>query len=534
MRTHAYLNFAVFFAISTAAMAAFSQQQTRPDQPAVFRFNLSTEPSHADPARINSSESNYFLMNIHRGLYTLSSTGQPTPEIAESCRLVGKKKYRCALKKTAKWSDGAPLTAEDFVLSWRRLVAKDVKGVGIQILANVQNAVQAHRGIKEPSALGIRALDSRRLEIDLAEEDSDFLSKLAHPVLAVTRTGFELHREAFKTVSQAGKTIPVSGPYLVSDWSKADRIRLAPNPHYDGVRKESASLSRPIVEILIIDDDETAFNLYREGTLSFLRRLPTHYLKTWQSSPELHQIPVIRFDYLGFGPELNEQKSLRQALAKALRYEELKRLYSALGIPGCPGILPEWMTTVPCHEFDLESAKKEFAQVSPEWRGRRLPLGFSKLGGDDIQKGMEWVQAQWKTHLQFQVELKPTEQGVYVNQLKNNPPAIFRKGVGLDRASCLAALEIFTKGDGENYIRFENAKYEDTVRRLRQTAQPLSTAGRKLCMEGVKILIDEAAIIPLGQIHFSILAKPEFENWVLTPLNQLDLGLLKYRKIESK
>lgn len=500
----------------------------------VFRFNLSTEPSHVDPARINSSESNYFLMNVHRGLYALSESGEPLPEIAESCRAVGTRLYRCALKKTAKWSDGSPISAEDFVLSWRRLVSKDAKGLGIQILSNVQNAPEAHRGDKDPTLLGIRALDRYRLEIELIEEDSDFLAKLAHPALAVTRSGFELHRDAFKSASQAGKTIPVSGPYTILEWTKPDRIRLSPNPHYGGIRNKASSRTRPPVEVLIVDDDETALNLYREGTLTFLRRLPTHYLKSWQSSKEFHQVPVIRFDYLGFGPELKDHKSLRQALTSALRYEDLKRLYSALGTPGCPGILPHWMTSVPCHTFDLAAAKLAFAQVPQDVRVRRHQLSFSKLGGDDIQKGMEWVQAQWKSHLQFQVELKPTEQGVYVNQLRTSPPAIFRKGVGLDRASCLAALEIFTKADSENYIRFENTRYEEIIRRLRKTSNPLSLAGRQLCMEGVKILIDEAVIIPLGQIHFSILAKTEFENWVLTPLNQLDLGLLSYKKGDSK
>lgn len=528
-------------AISLVAAPRTTLSQTPPltttlesDFAQAFRFNLSTEPSHADPARINSSESNYFLMNIHRGLYTLSKTGEPTPEIAESCRPVSSKRYRCAIKKSAKWSDGAAITAEDFVLSWRRLVAKDAKGIGVQILSNVRNAVAAHRGQAEVASLAIQALDSHRLEIELNQADSDFLAKLAHPALSVTRMGHELHREAFKTATAAKKPIPTAGPYVVTDWSKPDRIRLSPNPHYSGIRKSAGSIPRPTVEILIVDDDETALNLYREGTLSLLRRLPTHYLKAWQVSPELHQIPVIRFDYLGFGPELKDQRDMRQALAKSLRYEELKSLYSALGIPGCPGILPQWMSSVPCHEFHLDEAKMHFAQVPAEFRNRRMQLAFSKLGGDDIQKGMEWVQAQWKNHLSFPVELKPTEQGVYVNQLRTSPPAIFRKGVGLDRASCLAALEIFTKSDPENYIRFENTKYEEIVQRLQRMANPLSSAGRKLCMEGVKILIDEAAIIPLGQIHFSILAKPNFEGWVLTPLNQLDLGLLSRRQSGSK
>lgn len=491
---------------------------------AIFRFNLSTEPSHADPARINSSESNYFLMNVHRGLYVLSKSGTPEPEIAESCRPLTSKVFRCAIKKSAKWSDGSSITAQDFVDSWRRLAGKNAKGVGIQIIANVKGALQAHNGALDPGAIGIKALDDRRLEIELENEDSDFLSKLAHPALAVTRTGFELHREAFKT----SKAVPVSGPYFIKDWSRPDRIRLSPNPYYAGLRTKPRSNGvAPEVEVLIVDDDETALNLYREGTLSFLRRLPTHYLKAWKNSPELHQIPVIRFDYIGFGGDLKSQEHLRRALAKSLRYDELQVLYSALGTPGCPGLMREWMTSVPCHTFDVNLAKKELAKSNVDISKQRLELAFSKLGGDDIQKGMEWAQAQWKSHLGIRVDLAPTEQGVYVNRLRTSPPAIFRKGVGLDRASCLAALEIFSKGDAENYIRFENQTYETIIQKLKKEINPRSLNAKKLCSQGIQILIDQAVIIPLGPIHFSILAKPQFQDWTLTPLNQLDLGQLR-------
>jgi oligopeptide transport system substrate-binding protein len=395
------------------------------------------------------------------------------------------------------------------------------KGLGVQILANIKGAVAVHSGSLPLSSLGIRAINSRQLEIFLEMEDSDFLAKLAHPALAVTRTGYELNRDAIKKTS---KTVPVSGPYMIGDWSRSDRIRLSPNPYYSSIRPQRPPLKLiPDVEALIIEDDETAFNLYREGTLSLLRRLPTHYLKAWEKSSELHQIPVIRFDYIGFASDLKNQPHLRQALSKSLRFDELKRLYSALGTPGCPGINSDWMTS---------AARLEFEKVPEEIKKQKFELAFSKMGGDDIQKGMEWVQAQWKTNLSFQVDLKPTEQSIFINQIRTSPPAVFRKGVGLDRASCLAALEIFQKGDPENYIQFENARYEEILQRLKKERAPLSLNSKKLCSEAIQILIDEAAIIPLGPIYFSILAKPSFQNWVLTPLNQLDLGQLSFRDPE--
>lgn len=487
----------------------------------VFRFSLSIEPSHFDPARINSSESNYLIVNLLRGLYFLNKDGEAKPEIAEVCKQIHSTKFECTIKKSAKWSDGVEITAEDFVNSWRRLVAPGAKGVGVSIISNIRNAFEVHKGTKAIGELGVRAKSKKLLEIDLIKPDSDFHSKLAHPALSVVRA------EANYIRSEAANRTPVSGPYKIAEWTKSNRIRLVSNEHFNSIHP-TLTKPRPAAEILIIEDDETALNLYREGTLTFLRRLPTHYLKDWKDSKELFQVPVVRFDYIGFGPELRDQTELRKALALSLDYRELKVLYSALGIPGCPGISTEWMNEVPCHEFNLEKARSHFAKVPVQIRETPLVFQFSKLGGDDIQKGMEWAQAQWKKNLGFKVELQPVEQAVFVARLKTNPPPVFRKGVGLDRASCLAAAEIFSVGDSENYIRLNDKKYQTELDLLAASRTPNSKKTR--CTALLRILLDEAYIIPLGQIHFSLLSKPTFTGWTLTPLNQLDLSRLQFSK----
>lgn len=488
----------------------------------VFRFSLSTEPSHFDPARITSSESNYFVVNLLRGLYVINEKGESEPEIAESCKYRSQLIVECKIKNGANWSDGKPITAEDFLKSWSRLVSVDAKGLGISILSTVKNATAIHSGKKNLIDFGVRAKSAKVLEIALESPDSDFFEKLAHPALSVVREDGNYAR------SETANRTPVSGPYQIAEWTKSNRIRLTSNPQFDSIRP-GLHKKRPDVELLIVEDDETAFNLYREGTLSFLRRLPTHYLKDWKKSPELFQIPVVRFDYVGFGPALKDQPELRKALAQSANYNELKVLYSALGVPGCPGISPKWMNHPHCHQFNPAKAKQHFSKVPESVRSSTFVLQFSKLGGDDIQKGMEWFQAQWKTNLGFKVDLQPLEQSVFVTGLKKNPPAIFRKGVGLDRASCLAAVEIFSAGDGENYIQLDNPKYNEMVSRLRASKKS-AKASTELCGELVKILIDEAFIIPLGRIHFSLLAKPGFKGWVLTPLNQLDLSRLEISK----
>lgn len=491
----------------------------------VFRFTLSAEPNGADPARIGTSESNYFLVNVLRGLYFVDAEGFAKPELG-TCHWTKKGfKLSCEIKSTARWSDDSPVRAQDFLDSWKRLLAPGTKGTGAAVLGSVLHARKIHKGEAAADTLGVKVTSEKKLEISLESEDIEFIEKLAHPVLVATKTGSAYDRENLPKA-------PVTGPYRVSEWKAGGRIRLESNPKYNAIHPELLKAKpRPPVEVLVIDDDETAFNLYREGTLTFLRRLPTHYLKTMRESKDakyakdLKQIPVARFDYLGFGPKFRSQLEFRLALALALNYEELRQIYSALGVPGCPGIEPQWMQDVPCLKFDLERAKKLWAKVPDDMKTRRLTLHFSKLGGDDIQKGMEWVQSQWKKHLGFTVDLKAVEQGVYLQMLRQDPPEIFRKGVALERSTCLAAVEIFSRGDSENFIGLDLKSYESAVEKLRRAKT--EKARRAACTEVVKVLVDRAEVIPLGRIHFSLLAKPEFKGWILNPLNHLDLSHLE-------
>lgn len=496
---------------------ANAAEKSAPSELPTFRFSLSTEPTGADPARISSSESNYFLVNILRGLYFVDPAGVAQPEIAKLCELTNANtKVRCEIKKGAKWSDGKTISAKDFVESWRRLVAPTAKGIGAEILIGVKNAMAIHKGSADAETLGVVAVSDSILEVTLEAADSEFIQKLAHPAMVATRTGFIYDREH-------ASQVPLSGPYKIVNWKSGNRVRLENNPQYDSIRKSGGL--RPPVEILMIDDDETALNLYREGTLTFLRRLPTHYLRSWKDSKELFQIPVSRFDYLGFGPALRGESDFRHALANALNYDELRVIYSALGIPGCPGIAPQWMLTVPCVTYDLKRAQDFWEKVPNELKTKRWTLRFSRLGGDDVQKGMEWMQAQWKKNLGLIVELKSVEQSVYLSELRTDPPDLFRKGVGLDRSTCLAAVEIFGKGNSENFIKLDLPEYEVAVGKLKSAKT--DTSRRQACTEVVRILVDRAEIVPLGRIHFSVLAKPTFTGWEINPLNHLDLSHLR-------
>jgi oligopeptide transport system substrate-binding protein len=241
----------------------------------------------------------------------------------------------------------------------------------------------------------------------------------------------------------------------------------------------------------------------------------------FRGKPEFQQIPMARFDYVGFGPELKGNKSARFALVHGLEFSDFMRLFGALSPAGCPSLPAHFMDKVNCLKPDFAAAKKAAEKAA---KPAKIEMQFSKMGGDDIVRAVEWFQGQWKRNLGWSIQLEGQEQTMYVRRLREKPPAIFRKGVSLDRPTCLAALEVFLKGNPENYIGLDNPKYESLVGRVRK-AQALP-ARKKACREAVDYLMSLDRLIPLGEMHFTILASQKFKGWELNELNQLDLSRL--------
>jgi oligopeptide transport system substrate-binding protein len=279
------------------------------------------------------------------------------------------------------------------------------------------------------------------------------------------------------------------------------------------------------VEALFVEDDSTALRLYELGKLTFLRRFPSAQIPSYRHRPDFVQFPMARFDYIGFGPALKNYPRLRQALSLSMDFENFAKLFDAMGRPGCPSLPVNLYNAPVCLKFDRERAKKLFEKEPWPSDVKKL-LQFSKLGGDDIQRSAEWFQGQWQKNLGLLVEISAQEQTSYLRELRANPPPLFRKGIGLERPSCLAGLENFAKESPENFIHLDSTEYFEILDKLRRESNP--TKAKKLCTRALHILIDESWIIPLGEIHFTMLVNPHYQGWKVNSINQLDLANLRY------
>lgn len=463
----------------------------------IFRFHLASEPSSLDPNKQRSATSSFILANLYRNLFYYSNDKGLVADLAESCQRDSKNRLICKLKDI-KWSDGTPLTANDFLKTYQKILDVKTSAPRADLLFKIKNAEEIYQGKLPLKSLGIEALDQKTLRYTFKSFDSEFEFNLANNILAPTKSDLS----AF------------TGPYQMKDWSKGKRILLTPNFEY-----KAGHPQRPPVEVLFIEEDSVALQLYEKNELHYLRRLPTLFIPKFKTRKDFHFYPVIRLDYLGFGPNLDKEENIRKALTYSLNYPELQKIFSSEGRPGCAGLPDSWFPTkAPCFDYDLKKI--------PQVKSSPLVFAFSALGGEDHKRATEWMQNQWARHAKLQVKLEARENKAFVLSLENNPPDIFRKGVAPERPTCLASLEIFSKGNPENFLRNNSEAYEKIVSDLAR-AQSVSEK-KRLCLAGIDYLMERHAFIPLGAIHFSALVKPQFKGWNLNQMNQLDLSGLYF------
>lgn len=474
----------------------------------IFSFSIFNEPHSLDPQKTNMTSGGYFFFNIYRGLMKVDGKDQLKPEMAESCKRVRTSKIVCRLRPDVLWSDGNKIVAADFVKAFQALIDPNNKYPEAELLIAVKNARAIHRGEKTVDTLGVKALDQRRLQIELSEPDQDFEWKLAHPALSPRPLQIAEREKVMEQV--------VNGPYKISDWKIGSKIFLTPNPNY-----YLKNPNRPNLEVLFIQDDSLALRMFEGKRLSFNRRVIQESVKPYLNHSGFKRIPLARFDYIGFGPGLKDQALLRKALLKGADYSTFAQLFESKSTAGCPAIDKRFFGNYFCIETNLSEARKLLEKVPQEALEKKYVFGFSQLGGVHVENAAQWFQGQWKKNLGLNIELKSQEQGVYLRQLKNTPPDLFRKGVTLDRLSCLAGLELFESSHPENYVKFSSKEYDQVIKLLNQKQTVKNQ--RELCSKGFKILIDEAVVLPLGEMYFNVISDPDYKGWSVNSLNILDL-----------
>ena len=214
------------------------------------RRGLGPEPDSLNIHQAQGLAAINLLRDLREGLLTFDRQGEPAPGVALKWEVLDDGlRYRFTLREDARWSNGDPVTAQDFVRAWRRAFSPSSAAATAGLLMNIKNAAEVLRGAVDIDALGIAAIDPGLLEITLNGPAPWILEILAHPV------SYPLHESAIEDVRRA----PVNGAYVLAAWTPNAMIRLERNVHFHA----ASTVAMDVVEYYPIEEPAAELSRYR-------------------------------------------------------------------------------------------------------------------------------------------------------------------------------------------------------------------------------------------------------------------------------
>jgi oligopeptide transport system substrate-binding protein len=467
----------------------------------VFKIPYQNELTEINPLNLRSASGAYIHHALFRNLLWINEKNEVVPDLAENCRWKNPKKLHCKLKKNLKWSNGEPLTAKDFEQSYEFLLNSKSNFTRKEILFNVVGAKKYAQGtLASFSEVGIKAKDDLNLEFTLDDIDPELEYKLALPMSTpVKQKNFNVNQPLIS-----------SGPYRIKSFdSKSLEIKMESNPNFHIQTK------RPDLSFVFISDDSIQVPLFSKNQIDLVRRVPTAQIPQWKGDKSFKGLEVLRFDYFGFNLSKID-KTTRIAMASVIDYNELQTLLNSTGRPGCFDFSAHALDKSIC--FDIKKSKVKL----PTLPTTKLELVYSHLGGEDHHRAGEWLKSEWKKYLDVDVSLKQLENKVFVNTLKTELPAIFRKGVPLETPLCYSAIKIFEEGNPENLYNLSDSFLKRNIAKIKK--EKSLKKQKVLCNAILEYVKENAFIIPTGRYELSILLRDPYRNLKFNRLNMIDFS----------
>ncbi len=528
--------FLLFVAATALLLAGCGARETRVAEgirTQVLHLGNGAEPQDLDPHICTAYTDYNILIALFEGLTVIDEvTSQAIPGTAarwdvSDDGLV----YTFHLRSDAKWSNGDPVTAGDFVFSYQRILSAALGAEYGYMLYPLANAEAYHTGqITDFAEVGVRALDDRTLRLTLAAPTPYLLSLIAH------QAWFPVHPPtvlAHGRIDQRGtrwtrpENFTGNGAFALETWEQNSRIVVAKNPHY-----WNAAANRLEGVVFYPNDniaaDESAFRAGQlHVTYEVLPDRIAHYRRT---APEQIRVdPFLESYFIRFNttrPPLDDVR-VRRALTRAIDREAIATvLLSGSRLPAYHFTPPDTAgyTAEARVTTDFASARALLAEAGFPG-GRGFPTLNLQMNTDAINaKVLEAVQAMWKRELGIDVTLSNADFRVYLDHMRTlNYDLTRARWIG-DYNDPNTYLDMFITGGGNNQTGWSNATYDRLIAEAGRTADPAKRFA--LFQQAEAILLDE---VPLAPVFFgtrTYLIHPSVKNWVPSLL-----GIHRYQTV---
>ncbi|XKE93807.1 peptide ABC transporter substrate-binding protein [Metaplanococcus flavidus] len=504
-----------------------------PDAEQVLNLVEGAEIPSMDSAIAEDAVAFNILNNVNEGLFRLNEENVAIPALAEAEPEVSEDGLTYTFKlRDANWSDGTPITAQDFVFAWQRAIDPDTGSpYGPYMMSGtIDNATEVAAGDLEPSELGIEATDDKTLVVTLERPTPYFMSLMAFGT-------FYPQNEAFVTekgddYASNSDNLLYNGPFILTNWDGTGLTwTMEKNPEY----WDAETVQLETINVDVVKETSTALNLYQSGEKD-RAGLSGEFAMQYADDPEVVKELEPTLFYLKFNQERNGEETplanenIRKAISMSFNKQDLVDVVLANGSLPANYLVPTEFTFSEDGQdfrdingdltgFDAEQAKEFWATGLEEIGQTEVTLEL--LGGDSELAGKmdAYLKEQMETNLEgLTVNLKAVPFGVRLELDEAQDYDMQNSGWGPDYQDPMTFIDLFVTGSSHNLMSYSSEEFDALVEQAKGELAQDPAARWEAMAEAERILIEEdAAIAPIYQRATMALQKPYVQNIISHP-----------------
>lgn len=470
----------------------------------ILHFGNGTEPQGLDPHIVTGVPEHHLLISMCEGL-TISNPkgGDNLPGVAKSWSISPDgKTYTFFLNENAKWSNGDPVIAEDFVWSWMRILTPSLGSQYPDMLYYLKGAADYHQGITNDfSTVGVKAIDKYLLQVELKNPTPFFIKLLSHystyPVHKETVLAYGSIDDRNGQWTRPGNFV-CNGPMNLKSWELNKQITVEKNPLYWDAKKVRLNEIR----FYPVSNESTEDRMFRAGQLHVTNVVPLEKCPVYieEKNPNLRIEPYMGtyFYRVNTKHPVLKDKRIRLALAYAINREQIVKKVSKCGQhaaysftpPGSAGYEPQ--TNIP---YDPELARSLLAEAGYA-NGDNFPILEILFNTQEGHRKIALaIQQMWQENLGISIQLVNQDWKVYLAREMTGDFQISRAGWIGDYEDPNTFLDLLRLNRGNNKTGWENIEYDQLLELANSTNDQVLRY--EYLNQAEKLLISEMPIIPI-------------------------------------
>lgn len=494
----------------------------------IVSLNNGNEPTSLDPPIGFDAISYNPLNNLMEGLTRLGKNNEPEAATAEKWEVSSDgKTYTFKIREDAKWSDGKPVTAQDFEYAWKRVADPKTASPAAFLSYFIQGAEEFNTGKGSAQDMKVKAKDDKTLEVTLNSPQKYFLSVISNPVFfPVPKETVEKNKDWAKEAN----TFVGNGPFKLAEWKHKDQMKMVKNNNY----WDAKSVKLDGVVWKMIGDSNTEYQMFQTGELS-TSGIPADLSEKLFKEGKAKVEDQSGTYFFRFNVKMKpfQNKNIRKAFSLAVNQEDIVNYVTKNKEKPAHGFVAYGFNDPAGGDFreiggDLIKPDKEKAKellqkgMKEEGYDKLPPVTLTYSTGDDTHKKIaEALQEMFKENLGVNVKLASLEANVFSTDQKALKLQFSRSSFLADYADPINFLESFVTDSPMNRTGWGNKEYDKLI------ASAKKEGDEKKRFEDMhkaeKILIDEAPIFPLYFYNQVYLQNENVTGIVRHPVGYLEL-----------